>query len=79
MADRGAQDDVPPRCPECQLDRVALSDMLPCMRKSFWGIYYDLCVTRERDIVSALTRDDRILYVVALIVMLMIVRLIVIT
>ena len=58
------------------MDRVQLGDAIPCVWKSLRGIYNDLCIKRDRDIISVFMRDDRILYVLAIVVFLMIARLV---
>lgn len=64
-------------CPYCRMDRVEWKDAIPCAWKSLRGIYDDLCVKNDRDLISVLMRDDRILYVLALLVFFMIGRLLV--
>lgn len=64
-------------CPYCRMDRVQLQDALPCVWKSLRGLYRDFCVQGERDVLSVLGRDDRILYVLAIVVLLMLSRLVI--
>lgn len=54
-------------CEHCNLDRVRWSDVLSCTYKSCAGICRDIMHEQREDIIGVLTRDDRILYVIGLV------------
>ena len=55
-----AEDD----CEHCNLDRVVWHDVVPCAYKSFAGVWRDLVHEQKADWIGVLMRDDRILYVI---------------
>ena len=62
-------------CDHCNLDRVQLTHVLPCMWRSLVGIYDDLVSHPKASVVDALTYNDRIFYVLGLLLIVMAVRL----
>ena len=63
-------------CEECNLDRVTWPDVLPCIYKSCHGIWQDLVIEHKTDVVDVLARDDRLLYVVGIVIIALTIRLI---
>ena len=56
-------------CEHCNLDRVSWQDVMPCVYASFRGIWHDVCHEQKDDhLVTVLTRDDRILYVIGVVI-----------
>ena len=53
-------------CEHCNMDRVAWNDVVPCAYKSFSGIWHDVVHKQKDDLIGVFTRDDRILYVIGL-------------
>ena len=54
-------------CEHCNLDRVMWSDVLPCMYKSCVGIWRDLVIHQKTDVIGVFSRDDRVLYIVGIV------------
>ena len=67
-------DDIRRSCPHCRMDRVGLSGVPECALGSLRNLYIDLIV-RRRPIGVSLTRDDRIFYLVGLVLTFMTLRL----
>ena len=61
-------DDISRACPQCRLDKVNIHNVLTCIILSFSNLYKDL-IHKHYDIKTALTRDDRIFYVVGIFVL----------
>lgn len=51
-------------CEHCNLDRVVWHDVIPCTYQSFAGVWYDLVYEQNTDFIRVFVRDDRILYVI---------------
>ena len=53
-------------CEHCNLDQVVWRDLLPCAYKSCASVWNDLVHRQKTDVVGVLTRDDRILYIIGI-------------
>lgn len=69
------EDDERRACPHCRMDKVQWPAVLPCTISSFRNAYIDLVVKR-RSAWDALLRDDRVLYLIGVVIAILTLRLI---
>ena len=63
-------------CEHCSMDRVELREVPACFVKSIVGVVCDLVSRKDdRSITAILTENDRLLYIVAAVVILLSLRL----
>lgn len=62
-------------CEHCRLDKVSLEDLFSCTCLSIQNLSHDL--SNGKSLTGALLRDDRILYIVGMVLIIMVVRLLV--
>ena len=63
-------------CESCNLDRVEWRDVVPCVYKSWLGIWRDFVIYQKTDIIGVFSRDDRILYVIGTVLAIMTIQLV---
>ena len=62
------------KCMHCNLDQVKLTEILDCVCRSFQGIYNDLFIEKKSNYVEVLLQDDRILYMLGIVIALLAIR-----
>lgn len=55
-------------CEHCNLDRVSWNDVVPCVYDSFSGVWNDIFHDQKDDLVTVLSRDDRLLYIIGVLI-----------
>lgn len=55
-------------CEHCNLDRVSWNDVVPCVYSSLYGVWNDVFNDQKDDILTVLSRDDRILYIIGVLI-----------
>ena len=62
-------------CKHCRMDRVVWADLLSCTQKAYLGVWRDLVERRRNDVLNVLGVNDRILYIVATVLLFFVARL----
>lgn len=75
LVKRMDDDDIARSCPHCRMDRVTVSQILECLVKSLQNVYRDVVVKR-RPILSSLVHEDRVFYILGIVLLVMIIRLV---